>query len=66
MKNDKLPRTLTRNQAIAYAVVAVYTLKNSPNKITEKELASEIITIMKLCRQDEIVAKANEVLMYKK
>ena len=66
MKNNELPKVITKNQAIGYAVVAYHTLKVSPNEITEKELASEILTIMKLYRQDEIVEKANKVLMYKK
>lgn len=66
MNHNELPKAVTRNQAIGYAVVAYHTLKASPNEITEKELASEILTIMKLYRQDEIVEKANKVLMYKK
>lgn len=66
MKNKELPKVITKNQAIGYAVVAYHTLKASPNEITEKELASEILTIMRLYKQDEIVEKANKVLMYKK
>ena len=66
MKNNELPKVITKNQAISYAVVAYHTLKASPNEITEKELASEILTIMRLYKQDEIVEKANKVLMYKK
>ena len=59
MKNNELPKVITKNQAIGYAVVAYHTLKASPNEITEKELASEILTIMRLYKQDEIVEKAN-------
>ena len=66
MKNNELPKAVTKNQAIAYAVVALHTLKASANEITERELASEILTIMRLYKQDEIVEKANKVLMYKK
>ena len=46
MKNNELPKVITKNQAIGYAIVAFHTLKASPNKITEKELASEIPVIM--------------------
>lgn len=62
MNRNELPRTVTKNQAIAYAVVALHTLKASPNKITEKELASEIPIIMKLHKPDEIIERANRIL----
>lgn len=62
MKNNELPKAVTKNQAIAYAVVAFHTLKASANEITERELASEIPVIMKLHKPDEIIARANRVL----
>lgn len=62
MKNNELPKAVTKNQAIAYAVVALHTLKASANEITERELASEIPVIMKLHKPDEIIARANRVL----
>ena len=62
MNRNELPRTVTKNQAIAYAVVALHTLKASPNEITEKELASEIPIIMKLHKPDEIIERANRIL----
>ena len=62
MNNNELPRAVTKNQAIAYAVVAYHTLKASPNEITEKELASEIPVIMKLHKPDEIISRANRIL----
>lgn len=62
MNNNELPKAVTKNQAIAYAVVALHTLKASANEITERELASEIPVIMKLHKPDEIIAKANRVL----
>ena len=62
MKNNELPKAVTKNQAIAYAVVALHTLKASANEITERELASEIPAIMKLHNPDEIIARANRIL----
>lgn len=62
MNNNELPKAVTKNQAIAYAVVALHTLKASANEITERELASEIPVIMKLHKPDVIIAKANRVL----
>ena len=62
MNKNKLPRTVTKNQAIAYAVVALHTLKLSPNEITEIELANEIPAIMKLHKPDKIIARANKIL----
>ena len=62
MNRNELPRTVTKNQAIAYAVVALHTLKASTNEITEKELASEIPIIMKLHKPDEIIERANRIL----
>jgi len=63
MKNNELPKVITKNQAIGYAVVAFHTLKASPNKITEKELASEIPVIMKLHKPDKIIEIANRILL---
>lgn len=65
MKNNGLPKLITKNQAIGYAVVAYHTLKASPNEITEKELASEIHVIMKLYKPDRIIEIANKVLKNK-
>lgn len=62
MNNNELPKTVTKNQAIAYAVVALHTLKASANEITERELASEIPVIMKLHKPDKIIARANRIL----
>lgn len=59
---NNLPSTLTRKQAIAYAIVALHTLKASPNDITEKELASEISAIMQLHKKSEIISRANKIL----
>lgn len=63
MKNNELPKVITKNQAIGYAVVAYHTLKASPNEITEKELASEIPVIMKLYKPDRIIEIANRILL---
>lgn len=52
----------TKNQAIGYAVVALYTLKSSNSEVTEKELANEIPAIMKLYNPNKIIEKANEIL----
>lgn len=62
MNKNKLPRTVTTNQAVAYAVVALHTLQSSPNEITEIELANEIPAIMKLHKPDKIIARANKIL----
>lgn len=63
MKNNELPKVITKNQAIGYAVVAYHTLKASPNEITEKELASEIPVIMKLYKPDRIIEITNRILL---
>lgn len=65
MKNNELPKLITKNQSIGYAVVVYHTLKASPNEITEKELASEIPVIMKLYKPDRIIEIANKVLKNK-
>lgn len=59
---NELPKTLTKNQAIAYAVVAFHTLKNSANVIDERQLASEMVTIMRLNKTSEIIDRANKIL----
>lgn len=62
MNRNELPKVVTKNQAIAYAVVALHTLKASPNEITEDELAKEIPVIMQLHKPEEIILRANKIL----
>ena len=61
-ENDIKNIRISGKQAVAYAVVALHTLKISPNKITEIELAKEIITIMRLHTPKEAIERANKIL----
>lgn len=53
---------LNGGQAVAYAVVAIHYLMKSPNKIDEKELYEEIITVMKLHPKENIIGIANKII----
>lgn len=59
---NELPKVVTKNQAIAYAVVALHTFKINPREINEKELAKEIIAIMQLHKKSKIIEIANKIL----
>lgn len=53
---------LNGGQAVGYAIVATHYLLHSPNKINEKEIYEEIITIMKLHKPTEIIKIANTIM----
>lgn len=53
---------LNGGQAVAYAVVATHYLMKSPNKIDEKEVYEEMITVMKLHPKEDIISIANKII----
>lgn len=52
----------TKDEAIAYAVIALKTIQSSANDVTIKELSEEIPIIMKLHTPKEAVERANRNL----
>lgn len=58
MKDD----LITKKQAVAYGIIALYTLENSATKINALQLAEEMITVMKLCNPKNAIKGANKIL----
>ncbi len=58
MKND----LITKKQAVAYGIIALYTLENSATKINPLQLGEEMITMMKLCNPKNAIKRANKIL----
>lgn len=58
MKDD----LITKKQAVAYGIIALYTLENSATKINVLQLAEEMITVMKLCNPKNAIKRANKIL----
>lgn len=54
---------ITRKQAVAYGMLAYYTIKSSANKnVSCKFFAEEIITIMELNSPVEVEERADKIL----